>query len=73
METHKKAKPVFSQACDRLLVRIEELLGNGYDDAAKSSRILNSQLPSTDYFLNLRAKQTYLEPTLETKLSAKTN
>lgn len=31
METHKKVKPHFSQGCDRLIDRIEQLLGNEED------------------------------------------
>lgn len=44
METQKKLKPNFSQACDRLFSRVTELLGEGYE----------KEIDVDDYWINLR-------------------
>jgi hypothetical protein len=48
MESYKEQKPLFSQSCDRLLVKILELLG----DQEVSDGMEDQQ--AYDYWCNLR-------------------
>lgn len=48
METHKKVKPMFSQACDHLLTRVLELLGD--EKSGAFVELVQESGPTKEYF-----------------------
>ena len=48
METHKKVKPMFSQACDNLLARVLELLGE--EKSGAFVELIQENSPTKEYF-----------------------
>ena len=64
METHKKVKPMFSQACDNLLSRVLELLGD--EKSGAFVELIQDSSPTKEYFQTLKTNQFQPEMLMQT-------